>query len=194
VPGFYEMNLYECDPSASRVRVVPPWGWVEPNVSKQIDLLFRPQFDARKMVMLYADPPPPAGLAGPPVQTAFARFTKDETTEVDVEAGVGSQGGFLVLADSFDDDWHVHVDGQEAPLLQANGLYRAVRLVPGQHSVRFAYRPRFVLLGAVISLVTCLGLGLIFLVTSPARAARRQAHGAASTALDEELPAAPLRV
>jgi hypothetical protein len=194
VTGLYEMHLYECDPSASRVRVVPPWGWVEPSVAKQIDLLFRPEFDARTMVLLYADPPPPAGTAGPPPASSFARFTKDGTTEVEVTAGVAGQGGFLVLADSFDDDWHVTVDGQAAPMLQANGLYRAVRLVPGEHAVRFAYRPRFVFLGAVISLATCHGLGVIFLVTSPSRAVRRQEHSAASTALDEDLPASPLRV
>jgi hypothetical protein len=174
VPGFYQMNLYECDPSASRVRVIPPWGQVEPNVATQIDLLFRPDFDARRMVLLYADPPPPSGVAGPPAQTAFARFTRDGTTEVDVDAGVTSQGGFLVLADSFDDDWHVSVDGQDAPLLQANGLYRAVRLVPGTHAVHFAYRPRFVVVGAVISLASCVGLGVLFLVTSPSRAAKRE--------------------
>src|SRR6266545_4821584 len=69
VPGFKTMNLYDCDPSASRVRVVPPWAWVEPDVMRHIDLLFRPEFDVRTMVLLTADPPPPSGVAGPASRT-----------------------------------------------------------------------------------------------------------------------------
>lgn len=158
VPGFRQMRMYECNPSASRARVTPPWGWVEPNVQKQIDLLFRPEFDGRSMVLLGADPPPPSGVPGAPAATPFARFTRDDTNEVELIAGVGVQGGFLVLNDTYDDDWHVEVDGQPAPLLRANALYRAVRLVAGEHRVRFQYRPRPVLYGAWLSAGASLGL------------------------------------
>jgi hypothetical protein len=164
VPGLDDMKLYECDPSASRVRVVPPWGWVEPSVSKQIDLLFRPEFDVRKMVLMREDPPPPAGTVGPAAAAPYARFTKDEGTEVEVAAGVGADGGFLVLMDSFDEDWHADVDGHPARLLQANGVYRAVRLVPGPHLVRFSYRPRHVLYGALVSGSAFIGLCAIALL------------------------------
>ncbi len=164
VPALDQMNLYECNPSASRVQVVPPWGLVEPDVAKQIDLLFSPTFDARRMVLLFENPPPAAGVAGRAVPSPYARFTKDGQTDVEVAAGVGAEGGFLVLNDTFDDDWHVDVDGQRAPLLKANALYRAVRLVPGEHRVEFRYRPRPVLYGALLSGGAFVGLSGVALL------------------------------
>jgi hypothetical protein len=35
----------------------------------------------------------------------------------------------------------LEVDGREAPVLQANVLFRAVRVEPGTHRVRFVFRP-----------------------------------------------------
>jgi hypothetical protein len=180
VPLFLDTQLYECDPAATRVRVLKPWALVEPDIRRQIDLLLRPDFDAHHVVLLRAEPPAPAGTVGPPV-APFARFTKDANNEVDIDAGVGAEGGFLVLADTFDDDWHVEVDGQPAPVLRANAIYRAVRLVPGQHTVRFRYRPRFVYYGGGISLATAAGLGAVLILSRR----RRPLPGAASGPGDE---------
>jgi uncharacterized membrane protein YfhO len=50
------------------------------------------------------------------------------------------------------------VDGQPTELLRANGLYRAVRLAPGTHEVRLAYRPTMFYAGLTATLVTALAL------------------------------------
>jgi hypothetical protein len=165
VPWFKNMQLYEYDSLATRVRVTPPWGVVEPNVEKALDRLFRSDFDVRRMVVLSEDPPPAAGTPGPPAATSYASLTHDGTTEVDIQAGVGQDGGFLVLADTYDDEWHVDVDGRPAKLLRANGIYRAVRLVPGDHAIRFHYQPRRLLMGAIISGGAFLGLAGLALLT-----------------------------
>jgi Bacterial membrane protein YfhO len=161
VPGLHQMRMYDCNPTASRLRVVPPWGAVEPDVRAQIETLFRPGFDVDHLVLLRRDPPPPAGTPGPPAMVPYARFLRDAGTAVDVAAGVGAQGGFLVLSDSYDEDWHVEVDGQPTPLLQADAIYRAVRLVPGEHTVRFRYEPQALIYGALVSGSAFLGLCLI---------------------------------
>src|SRR5262249_11758014 len=101
---------------------------------------------------------------GPAVPSPYARFTKDGQTDVEVAAGVGEAGGFLVLNDTFDDDWQVDVDGRPAPLLKANALYRAVRLVPGEHRLEFRYRPRPVLYGALLSGGAFIGLSAVALL------------------------------
>jgi uncharacterized membrane protein YfhO len=44
------------------------------------------------------------------------------------------------------------VDGQEAPIYRANGLFRAVPLRPGQHVVELRYEPGAVRLGLGITL------------------------------------------
>jgi hypothetical protein len=59
--------------------------------------------------------------------------------------------GWLVLADVNYPGWHVTVDGQPAPLYTAYALLRAVPLAAGSHTVRFAFQPLSVLLGAGVS-------------------------------------------
>ena len=63
------------------------------------------------------------------------------------------------------------MDGRPAPVLRANVLFRAVRLAPGRHEVRFAYRPAAATLGAGSS-----AAGLL-LAAALAWLARREARG-----------------
>ena len=90
-----------------------------------------------------------------------ATITADTANRVVVEAGVGEAGGYLILLDSFSDDWRATADGQPATIVRANGLFRAVRLNPGRHVVEFVYRPRAFLVGAAgsaVALAVVLGL------------------------------------
>jgi uncharacterized membrane protein YfhO len=75
-----------------------------------------------------------------------------------VRASAGAGGGYLNVLDSYDPGWQVEVDGERAPLLRANGLYRAVRLAPGTHEVRFRYRPIPFYAGLAVTLVTAASL------------------------------------
>jgi len=77
-----------------------------------------------------------------------------------VEAQLAA-AGVLVVLEAFEPGWVATVDAAPAPVLRANGLFRAVRLEAGRHRVRFAYRPRSVAYGAAISasgLAAALGL------------------------------------
>ena len=82
---------------------------------------------------------------------------------IEVEAQLAA-AGVLVVLEAFEPGWVATVDAAPAPVLRANGLFRAVRLEAGRHRVRFAYRPRSVAYGAAISafgLAAALGLGLL---------------------------------
>jgi hypothetical protein len=59
----------------------------------------------------------------------------------------------LVLADRYDDNWRVSVDEAERRLLRANGMFRAVQVPAGTHTVVFQYRPLSLPVGLAISLV-----------------------------------------
>jgi hypothetical protein len=71
------------------------------------------------------------------------------------------------------------VDGVSAPLIRANGLFRAVHLASGEHTVAFDYRPRTLMVGAAVSGVTALALAL-WCVSDRSR--RRDLSGAARAA------------
>jgi hypothetical protein len=163
------MALYELSQPLPRAMVVPS-ATVEGRSTVQIERLVAADFDPSSEVLLSAEPPAPAGAPG--VGTpASATLLEDGPTTVTVAASVTDSGGYLVLADSYDPYWHAEVDGEATPVLQANGLFRAVRLAPGHHEVRFTYRPTSLFAGAAVLLTTILCLAAAELVE---RARRRQ--------------------
>jgi hypothetical protein len=68
-----------------------------------------------------------------------ARLTLLSSDEVQL-AVESARPALAILADRFDPDWSVDVDGAPRPLLRADGLLRAVEVPPGAHTVRFHYR------------------------------------------------------
>jgi hypothetical protein len=153
--GVEQLKLYDLNPSATRAYIVPD-ALMGPNVSWQIEGLFQPRFDPRRGVLVSEPPPPPAGTSTGPV-AASADILEDGLNRVIVRAGLPADG-YLVLLDSYDPAWTVDVDGARAPLMRANGLFRAVHLTPGSHTVSFTYRPPTLLTGAAISVVVALAL------------------------------------
>ena len=77
------------------------------------------------------------------------RIVAYRNTEVVIETNSGS-GGFVVLADLAHPWWFAEVDGQPAPILTANVLFRAVEVPAGRHTVRFEFRP---IRGAIAQLI-----------------------------------------
>ena len=161
IPYFLESFLFDWGRDvAPRVAIVPDARLV-PDLDQQVDALFQPGWDNRTTVLVERMPNP-SGDAGPAVPP-FARIVADTSNRVVVAAGAAAKGGYLVLLDSYSPDWQVSVDGRPADMVQANGLFRAVRLVPGRHLVAFVYRPRALVWGAAVS-GTALTVVLGFLV------------------------------
>lgn len=153
---FGTMAVYDCVPGAARAAVVPT-AVVVPEVTTQLAALFDESFDPASAVMVERLPPVAVGSPSAPA-TASARITTDSDQEVAVDAAAGTGGGYLLLRDSFDAAWRAAVDGQPAPLLRANGLFRAVRIPQGSHTVRFSYRPTTLFACALVSALTTLTL------------------------------------
>jgi hypothetical protein len=152
-PLFTGFDLYDCGPGAPRAFVAGK-ARVQPSLERQTDLLFDPGHDPTRVVLLDREAPAAAGSTGVPARSPGATIIGERTTELTLQADVGSGGGFLTLLDSFDPDWRVTVDGRPATLLRANVLFRAVRLAPGRHEVRFLYRPTAFFVGLAISLLS----------------------------------------
>jgi hypothetical protein len=56
------------------------------------------------------------------------------------------------------DGWHMHIDGEEHPILRANYLLRAALIPSGQHEIMMRYEPKIWEVGNAISLVSSLTL------------------------------------
>jgi len=155
--GTDQLQLYDFNPGARRAYIVPD-ALKGPDVIWQIEGLFQPHFDPATGVLVSEQPPAAAGTAGMPVP-ASATFLEDALNRVVMRAGLPADG-YLALMDTYTPDWAVDVDGAPAPLMRANGLFRAVHLTPGTHIVTFTYRPSKLYLGAFISAVTAAALAL----------------------------------
>jgi hypothetical protein len=147
------MALYECHDDPRRVYVTDA-ALVEPNLHRQLDLLFDEHHDPLENVVLEREAPVPAGDPASGVPIPAARVLRERNTELVVSAAVGPSGGYLNVMDSFDPFWRVDVDGRPAELLRANALFRAVALPPGQHEVRFTYRPTHLYAGLGVTGLT----------------------------------------
>jgi hypothetical protein len=156
-----QMQLYEVNPQATRLAIVPdafrPPPGVPSPVNWAIQGMFLERFRPADGVLVSETPPPPAGSAGPPVQP-YATFIEDGLNRVVIRAGLPKEG-YLALFDSYDPDWTVDVDGEASTVMRADGLFRAVHLKPGVHIVTFKYRPRKLYLGAAMTALTALILG-----------------------------------
>ena len=60
----------------------------------------------------------------------------------------------LVVGEVQDSGWTALVDGREAPLARAYGLVHALPMAAGKHSFELRYRPRAVVAGALVSLLS----------------------------------------
>jgi hypothetical protein len=93
------------------------------------------------------------------------------TVKVDAAAD-----GYLVLTDAWYPGWRVRVDGQEAPLLRADVIFRAVQVSAGSHVVEFEYAPQSFRMGLLVSataLIVLLGLWLFLEKLQPRRSWHR---------------------
>ena len=109
-------------------------------------------------VAVLEDPAAPATTGTGP---SAVSIRVDEPLRVELAATMKGDG-YLVLADTTYPGWHATVDGVEAPIFAANGLFRAVFVRDGSHRVGLEYRPHSLHLGAAITLLTAaLAAGLV---------------------------------
>jgi hypothetical protein len=66
----------------------------------------------------------------------------------------------LVLTDAWYPGWRAWVDGAPAQLRRVNWHFMGVTVAPGEHEVRFDYRPRGIRTAAAVSALALLGLAV----------------------------------
>ena len=117
-------------------------------------------FDPKTVVLLEKQP---AGLDCKKSKSDFSEKGKVEISSYKsntVKLTVNSKiRQFLLLNDSYYPGWKAYIDGEETEVLNANYLFRAIVIGPGEHQVRFKYEPLSFKLGLAISVTTLILCG-----------------------------------
>jgi hypothetical protein len=166
-----DVDIYENLAALPRAFVVGAAQTGEPGGSELAQMLTG-RFDPRREVLLAGGSPPTGGKVDE--FAGQANVIEYEPERVVVEATV-SRAGYLVLGDRYDENWRATVDGQPAPLLRGDSMFRAVPLEGGSHQIVFTYEPIAVRLGAAISTLTLLAAGLAAMLCVAWRSTRRAA-------------------
>lgn len=128
-------------PKRPRAFIAPRWTW-----TSQEDALRRTsaalsgsgEFDPGHVFLSgQSEAVPPAGAESEPASECEPSSPRPE----EVRLGCTSRlGGYAVLLDEVAPGWTATVDGREAPVERADGLFRAVAVGPGRHEIVFGYQ------------------------------------------------------
>ena len=138
---------------------------VEADDAVVLQRLASSDFDPRQKVLLAEDPG--LGLAGDGagmvriVERTSNRLVLEVDTDVD---------GILVLSEIDYPGWQATVDGHDTPILRANTILRAIPIQAGVHQVEMVFRPRTVLAGFALSVLTL----MVVLISVPQLRRREQ--------------------
>ena len=114
-------------------------------------------FDPLKRVILDQPIPLSTNLANTPPQiTVTTQHAQHTTLQVTT-----SRDGILVIGDVFYPGWVAHIDDVRVPVMKAYSALRAVQVPAGTHEVTLSFEPLSFLVGAILSLITLLGMGIV---------------------------------
>ncbi len=139
-----------------RLGLIRDWRVVSPD--EALGAMARHDFDPRRTVLLET-PPDPAPSPGP--SGGVARVLRSTTDELEIEADLAAPA-ILLVTDPWAEGWRVtplSPGPQPAYRLQpADYVLRAVPLAAGRHHLLLHYEQSGLLLGAVLSLTSLVGL------------------------------------
>jgi hypothetical protein len=72
--------------------------------------------------------------------------------------------GYVVLSNVWFPGWKAELDGQPTDVIRANYLFTAIAVPAGNHELRLVYRPTSFYAGAMVSLISILGIVLVALI------------------------------
>ncbi|MBI2888198.1 MAG: oligosaccharide flippase family protein [Chloroflexi bacterium] len=130
-----------------------------PDLETALQAMGSPGYDPGRMVLLQGEA---ALLSGGAPSTVWqpGRVLRYEANRVVVAIRM-PQAGYLVLGDAFFPGWQARDEaGRALPVLRANGVFRAVHLGQGEHTVTFAYAPESLRLGLYLSFLGAVALVL----------------------------------
>ncbi len=106
-----------------------------------------PRFDPKRTVLLQERQAdllaqfPPIAVAGPQMASReSAVIVRYDHAVIEIQTR-SAMSRMLVMHDVWHPWWFADVDGQPVRMVQANVIFRAIPLPPGEHRVRLEFRP-----------------------------------------------------
>jgi hypothetical protein len=172
-----EMRIFENTAALPRAFLVTRARWA-PSIGASLEEMSQRPFDPRQEVILAADtaheiaahlPPPSAGAVFPNGRADIIAYGANgirlRTTS--------STDALLIVSDTYYPGWRAFVDGQEAPLVRGDLLFRVVPVDAGEHDVELRFEPASVRWGLLVSGVALLCALGVLIVAGRARARGR---------------------
>jgi len=157
-----DVKIYENLRVWPRAFMVDSWRW-QPDRAAALADLFDPAHDLSRTAVLTGSGPDPAAAAAATASGGAGRATINHYAPERVEIALSGAAGLLIVADAYYPGWTAVVDGQEAPIYEANGFFRAVFIPDGAQEVVFHYQPFMFETGTWVSAVgLLLWLALFF--------------------------------
>jgi hypothetical protein len=88
----------------------------------------------------------------------------------DIAIKTSGSGGLLTLSDQFYPGWLASIDGVPTEIVRADTVFRAVCVPPGDHTVRFEYRPMSLYIGLALTVLGWLVMAVLAFVARRPRA------------------------
>lgn len=136
--------------------------WIEPDDAAARGILNEPAFASDTSVIL--NRAPDFTLPNEP-QTGTARITAFAPESITVEVETPAPG-ILDLALVYYPGWRATLDGAPVEILRADTAFSAVGVPAGRHTLQFTFAPETYRAGALLSLITLVGCGVIFAILS----------------------------
>jgi hypothetical protein len=147
--------LYSPLPNPNRLTLVGKTIWVNRGESA-LHAVLNSDFKHTEQVVLEGIPAN-EGITNP-LNSTFEILDEFNPNRIQVKVNA-SEGGWLVLSDTWFPGWQAKIDGERVDLYKANYLFKAVYMPIGEHTVEFIYRPLSFILGGTLSLFSWLFLG-----------------------------------
>jgi hypothetical protein len=165
-----EIRVLENTAALSRAFLVPR-ARVAPSLGAALSVMVHQPFQPDQEVILANDATTQATPIVPePGGQGAATITTYSPGDVTVHTSA-SADAWLVLSDTYYPGWVASIDGQPAPVLRGDVLFRVVQVPVGEHDVELRFEPTSVKLGLLISLIVLALLASVFVLAG--RRARR---------------------
>jgi hypothetical protein len=93
-----------------------------------------------------------------------AEFLLEKNNELHLRVRA-KENALLVLSDTYYPGWKAFTNGEEVKIYKANYNFRAIPLKAGEYEVKFIYDPISFKIGALVSLLTLIGIVVYFIKT-----------------------------